>query len=196
METYFALLAICAGIHRSPVNSTHKGQWRGAWMFPPLICAWINGWANNSEAGDLRRHRTHYDVTVMYSPLLVWGSYAMTYFFSHMIYFYILLFFYASSTLCKICAYSCLLVSASQNLFLVETHADCSDFEGVSWSADSSATWLSSQQLFQANNKEYTKLKGIKQCQVNFFRRGPVMLELYPCHDAIVEYAGFLISGC
>ena len=26
------------GIHRSPVNSTHKGQWRGAWMFS-LICA-------------------------------------------------------------------------------------------------------------------------------------------------------------
>ena len=25
----------------------------------------INGWANNREAGDLRRHRTHYDVIVM-----------------------------------------------------------------------------------------------------------------------------------
>ena len=30
-----------------------------------LICARINGWANNREAGDLRRHRAHYDVTVM-----------------------------------------------------------------------------------------------------------------------------------
>ena len=30
------------GIHRSPVNSTHKGQWRGALMFS-LICAWLNG---------------------------------------------------------------------------------------------------------------------------------------------------------
>ena len=30
------------GIHRSPVNSPHKGQWRGALMFS-LICAWING---------------------------------------------------------------------------------------------------------------------------------------------------------
>ena len=29
------------GIHRSPVNSLHKGQWRGALMFS-LICAWIN----------------------------------------------------------------------------------------------------------------------------------------------------------
>ena len=52
------------GIHRSPVNSPHKDQWRGALMFS-LICAWINGWANNREAGDLRRHRTHYDVTVL-----------------------------------------------------------------------------------------------------------------------------------
>ena len=30
-----------------------------------LICAWINGWVKNGEAGDLRRHRTHHDVTVM-----------------------------------------------------------------------------------------------------------------------------------
>ena len=43
------------GIHRWPVNSRHKGQWRGALMFS-LICAWINGGVNNREAGDLRRH--------------------------------------------------------------------------------------------------------------------------------------------
>ena len=30
-----------------------------------LICAWINGWVNNREAGELRRHGAHYDVTVM-----------------------------------------------------------------------------------------------------------------------------------
>ena len=30
-----------------------------------FICAWINGWVNNREAGDLRRHRAHYDVTAM-----------------------------------------------------------------------------------------------------------------------------------
>ena len=52
------------GIHRSPVNSPHKGQWRGALIFS-LICAWINGWVNNREAGDLRRHHAHYDVIVM-----------------------------------------------------------------------------------------------------------------------------------
>ena len=52
------------GIHRSPVNSQHKGQWRGALMFS-LICACINGWVSNREAGDLRRYRAHYDVIVM-----------------------------------------------------------------------------------------------------------------------------------
>ena len=47
------------GIHRSPVNSPHKGQWRGDLMFP-LICVLINGWENNREAGDLRRCRAHW----------------------------------------------------------------------------------------------------------------------------------------
>ena len=52
------------GIHRSPGNYPHKGQWRGALMFS-LICTGINGWINNGEAGDLRRYRGHYDVNVM-----------------------------------------------------------------------------------------------------------------------------------
>ena len=52
------------GIHRSPVNFLHNGQWRGAMMFS-LICDCINGWVNNDEAGDLRCSRAHYDVTVM-----------------------------------------------------------------------------------------------------------------------------------
>ena len=52
------------GIHRWPVNSPHKCQWRGALMFS-LICAWIKVWVNNRGTGDLRRHRAHYDVTVM-----------------------------------------------------------------------------------------------------------------------------------
>ena len=47
------------GIHRSPVNSPHKGQWRGALVFS-LICVWINGWVNNHEAGDLRRYRAQW----------------------------------------------------------------------------------------------------------------------------------------
>ena len=52
------------GIHRSQVNSPHKGQWRGALMFS-FICAWINSWVNNRKAGYLRRHRAYYDVTLI-----------------------------------------------------------------------------------------------------------------------------------
>ena len=52
------------GIHRSPVNSPHKGQWRGAFIVS-LICACINGWVNNRKAGDLRRHLVRYNATVM-----------------------------------------------------------------------------------------------------------------------------------
>ena len=36
-------------IHRSPVNSPHKGQWRGALMIS-LICAWTKGEVNNRDA--------------------------------------------------------------------------------------------------------------------------------------------------
>ena len=53
-------------IHRSPVNSLHKGQWCRALMFS-LICFWINDWVNNGEAGNLRRYRIHYEVIVTYS---------------------------------------------------------------------------------------------------------------------------------
>ena len=31
-----------------------------------LICDWTNIYANNQDAGDLRRHRAHYDITVMH----------------------------------------------------------------------------------------------------------------------------------
>ena len=53
------------GIQRSTVNAPHEGQWRGALMFC-LICARINGWVNNREAGDLRCHQTHYDSIVLW----------------------------------------------------------------------------------------------------------------------------------
>ena len=68
MEIFSALLAICAGNSPVPVNSPHKGQWRGALMFT-LICVRINGWVNNRETDDLRRNRGHYGVIVM-PPML------------------------------------------------------------------------------------------------------------------------------
>ena len=51
-------------IHQSPVDSPCKDQWWGALMFSS-ICAWTNVSASNQEAGDLRRHGAHYDVTVI-----------------------------------------------------------------------------------------------------------------------------------
>ena len=36
--------------------------WCFLWSAP-----WIDGWINNREAGDLRRHRTHHDLIVMIS---------------------------------------------------------------------------------------------------------------------------------
>ena len=64
METFSALLALCAG--NTPVIGeflVQRPMTRSFDVF--LICAWINGWVNNREA-DLRRHRHHYDVTVMW----------------------------------------------------------------------------------------------------------------------------------
>ena len=56
------------GIHRSPVNFPHIGQQHGALMVS-LICAWTNGWVNNRDASDLRRHLAHYEVVVMGSGI-------------------------------------------------------------------------------------------------------------------------------
>ena len=57
------------GIHQSPLNFPHEGQRRGALMFS-FVCAWTNSWVNNGDAGDLRRHRPHYDVIVMNAVFL------------------------------------------------------------------------------------------------------------------------------
>ena len=64
MESSCALLALCAGNSSVTGEIPPQGQWRGALMFS-LICAWINDWVSNGEAGDLRRHRARYDVIVM-----------------------------------------------------------------------------------------------------------------------------------
>ena len=51
-------------------HSFSHGQWRGALVLS-LICAWTKSWSNNRDAGDLRRHRVHYDATVMSTRCLV-----------------------------------------------------------------------------------------------------------------------------
>ena len=57
METFSALLALCMG------NSPVPGEFPGSLMF--LICARIDGWVYNGEAGDLGRYGAHSDVIVM-----------------------------------------------------------------------------------------------------------------------------------
>ena len=70
------ITGFCAG--NSPVTAgnspvTSHRQWRGALMFS-LIYAWTNGWVNNQDAGDLRRHRAHYDATVMWCRIVIQWS--------------------------------------------------------------------------------------------------------------------------
>ena len=64
LEIFSALLAICAG--NSPVPGEFPAQRPVTRSFDvSLICVRINGPVNNSDAGDLWRHRVHYDVIVM-----------------------------------------------------------------------------------------------------------------------------------
>ena len=64
METFSVLLAFC--VENSPVTGEFPAQRPMTRSFDvSLIFAWTNNWANNGDAGDLRHHRTHYDVTVM-----------------------------------------------------------------------------------------------------------------------------------
>ena len=56
METFSALLALCAGNPPVIDGFPHKGQWRKAFdVF--FICAWTNGWANTrAPSRSLWRH--------------------------------------------------------------------------------------------------------------------------------------------
>ena len=60
----FRVTGQLCGEFTGPGEFPTQGQWRGALMFS-LICVWINGWVNNREAGDLRRHLGHYDIISM-----------------------------------------------------------------------------------------------------------------------------------
>ena len=58
----FSALTFCAG--NSPITGEVSAQRPVTRRFD-VFCTWINGWVNNREAGDLRRHRAHYDVILM-----------------------------------------------------------------------------------------------------------------------------------
>ena len=64
METFSALLGICAGNKKFPAQRPVTQSFD---VF--FICFWLNGSVNNRKAGDLRRYRAHYDVTVMLTVL-------------------------------------------------------------------------------------------------------------------------------
>ena len=67
METFAALLVLCA--ENSPVTGEFPAQMPVTRGFDvSLICAWINSWVNNREAGDFRRHIAHYDVSLVWIP--------------------------------------------------------------------------------------------------------------------------------
>ena len=63
METFSAFLAICAG--NSPATAEFLAQRPVKRRFDVFFDLCLNKRVNNGEAGDLRRHRTHYDVTIM-----------------------------------------------------------------------------------------------------------------------------------
>ena len=60
METFSALLALCAGIHQSPVNSPQKRPVTRSLIYFLWSAPWLYGRVNNRDAGDLRRHHAHY----------------------------------------------------------------------------------------------------------------------------------------
>ena len=65
----------CRGIHRSPVDSTHKGPVTRVLIFS-VTSAYTNGWMNHRVAGGLR-HYNNCDVIVMIHRFL-WGTITLT----------------------------------------------------------------------------------------------------------------------
>ena len=69
METFSALLVLCAENSPVTMNSPHNSSdgelWCLLWSVPHDCLLNRLGWVNNREAGDLRHHRAHYDIIVM-----------------------------------------------------------------------------------------------------------------------------------
>ena len=69
METFSALLAICAG--NSPVSGEFPAQRPVTRSFDVFFD--VRVWVNTREAGHLRRYRIHYDVIVMSYAIGDWN---------------------------------------------------------------------------------------------------------------------------
>ena len=61
--TFSAWLVLCEG--NPPVTDGFPSQ-RPVTQSIDVFITWTDGWANNRDVGDLRRHRAHFDVIVMY----------------------------------------------------------------------------------------------------------------------------------
>ena len=79
METFSALLALCVG--NSPVAGEFPAQRPMAQSFVFFMRASINGWVNNREPGDPRRHRAHCDVIVMWDGIVIWKPFPLYWLF-------------------------------------------------------------------------------------------------------------------
>ena len=65
METFFVSLALYEANPQVTLGfPSRRPVTLSLWSFS-MICAWTNGWENNRDAGDLRRHHAQYDITVM-----------------------------------------------------------------------------------------------------------------------------------
>ena len=105
---FSALLTLCEG--NPPVTGGFPSQRTVTrnLMFS-LIGVWTNGWTNNCDAGDLKRHGTHYEVTVMEAPdlnihkpaspscwgkcwmrVFCWSNFAAQYVFIHVLLLFVM----------------------------------------------------------------------------------------------------------
>ena len=70
METFSALLVICAG--NSPVTGEFPTQRQVTRSFDVSFDLCLNiGWVNSRETGGCRRHQVHYDAIVMSNEIVV-----------------------------------------------------------------------------------------------------------------------------
>ena len=134
-----------------------------------LICARMNGWVNNGEAGDLRRNRVHYDVIVMYSKRatismipfnkLMWSQ--------HFIYHGV-----------------CTSVGVHYNDFIITTMA-----------SQIAASRLFTQPFIMRRSKKHQSsaslafVRGIHRWPVNSPHKGSVTRKMFPFDDVIIRTA-------
>ena len=177
-----------------------KIHWRGAVMFS-LICAWINCWVNNREAGDLIRHRTHYHVTVMFEMFKTstvdhqWNicpPWNMRW--------------HASSNVCKILtlmfcpqnSISARIPPNPQDYFTGE-EGDCLTRGGRVWPVNAvtglyqreakNKTKNQLKRLFRRRSKKTSQLRVTGLCAGNSQHKGPVTWKMFPFDDVVMEWA-------